>query len=260
MDFRTVLANLLRKVVAVGRRLLYGEGGVFLSPSYGAINEARLDHLASLRLDLSRKSVLEVGAGIGLLTRFFEDRDCKVLSTDGNPENIRVMQRKYPRRRIEYLDLDRASDLSRLGQFDIVFCYGTLYHLSKPEEALRALSDICRGMILLETQVSPGRYSDLLLVHEPAGRAQAVSGVGCRPTRLWVMETLRKYYGHAYITRTQPLHPEFPLEWDILPIRPAYRAVFVGSKHRLRSLDLLEEIPEHQQRVSAKVHYSERKI
>jgi SAM-dependent methyltransferase len=246
MDSRTALGILLRKGAAVGRQLLYREG-VFLSPSYGAINKARLDHLASLRLDLSRKSVLEVGAGIGLLTKFFEDQDCSVLSTDGNPDNVKVMRRMYPWRRVGNLDLDRASDLSKFGQFDIVFCYGTLYHLSKPEEALKALSSVCREIILLETSVSPGRYSELVLVRERIGRDQAISGVGCRPTRLWVMKTLKKYYGNAYITRAQPRHPDFLLDWDILPIRPSYRAVFVGSKQPIRNPNLLEEVPEHQQ-------------
>jgi hypothetical protein len=41
---------------------------VFLTPEASAINMARQTHLASLGLDLARKRVLEVGAGIGLHT------------------------------------------------------------------------------------------------------------------------------------------------------------------------------------------------
>ena len=44
---------------------------VFLQPEALALNEARLRHLASLGLLLEGKTVLEVGAGIGLLTHFF---------------------------------------------------------------------------------------------------------------------------------------------------------------------------------------------
>jgi SAM-dependent methyltransferase len=250
MDSRTALVTLLAKGVGIGRRLMYGEGGVFLSVPYGVINKARLDHLASLSLgDLSRKSVLEVGAGIGLLTKFFEDRNCSVVSTDGNPKNVKVMRRMYPWCKIEHLDLDQVSGISKFGQFDIIFCYGTLYHLSKPQQALKALSSVCREKILLETCVSLGRHSDLIFIREPIGTDQAISGVGCRPTRQWVMEALREYWGHAYITRTQPSHPQFPADWDILSIQLAYRAVFVGSKHPLRNPDLLEEIPEHQRPV-----------
>ena len=46
---------------------------VFLTPEVH-INRARLDHLASLGLDLQSKRGLEVGAGIGLHASFFEER------------------------------------------------------------------------------------------------------------------------------------------------------------------------------------------
>src|SRR5216684_2962091 len=45
---------------------------VFLDDRAHSINRARLEHLESLQLDLTRKRVLEVGAGIGLLTEWFE--------------------------------------------------------------------------------------------------------------------------------------------------------------------------------------------
>jgi len=43
----------------------------FLEPNALALNQARLNHLATLDLPIDGKSVLEVGAGIGLLTGFF---------------------------------------------------------------------------------------------------------------------------------------------------------------------------------------------
>ena len=58
---------------------------VFQEPEALRINRVRQEHLASLGLELHGKSVLEVGAGIGLHTDFFEERGCDVLSTDGNP-------------------------------------------------------------------------------------------------------------------------------------------------------------------------------
>src|SRR5579862_1254448 len=103
---------------------------VFLTKEAFAINKARLGHLASLGLDLSNKKVLEVGAGIGLHTEFFEKRGCTVLCTDARSENIDEMLRRYPHRKTQVVDLDREHNLSGLGTFDIVYCYGTLYHLS----------------------------------------------------------------------------------------------------------------------------------
>src|SRR4051794_35479336 len=94
------------------------EQAVFLTPEALAINEARLCHLASLGLDLAGKTVLEVGGGIGLHTCFFESLGCKVTFTDGRPENVAEVKRRYPHRTTAQLDLDQETDITRLGSFD----------------------------------------------------------------------------------------------------------------------------------------------
>src|SRR5438128_2400444 len=112
----------------------------FLAPEALRINEARLAHLASLELDLVEKNVLEVGG-------------CEVLSTDGSPANVAEMIRRYPARQLGILDLDQPCGLSGVGRFDIIYCYGTLYHLRDPAGALARLAEICDGQILIETLV-----------------------------------------------------------------------------------------------------------
>jgi len=247
VNSRTALATVVRNATKVARRFLYGKW-IFLDPAYLAYTNARLQHLESLNLNLSKKNVLEVGSGIGLLTQFFERKGCNVLSTDGNIENVKEMQRRYHWRRIELLDLDRIADLSSLGMFDVVFCYGTFYHLSKPAQALKALSCVCQEMILLETRVALGNYPELHYVRELAGAEHAVSGVGCRPTRRWVMNKLREYFGYAYQTKTQPYDQDFPVDWSIPPEQVNYNAVFVGSKRLMTNPNLLADIPDHQYR------------
>lgn len=216
---------------------------VFLSTDALAINEARLSHLASLGLDLAGKKVLEVGGGIGLHTCFFESLGCSVTFTDGRPENVREAQRRHPHRTTAVLDLDEQTDLTRFGMFDVIYCYGTLYHLAKPSEALHALSRICREKILLETCVTPGEEEQLHPLSEPAANPnQAASGVGCRPTRPWVMSQLREHFGFAYHSVTQPLHPDFERNWLRPAQRKLYRSVFVGSKTRLAFPTLSESV------------------
>lgn len=207
---------------------------VFLTDGALAINEARLCHLASLGLDLAGKKVLEVGGGIGLHTCFFESLGCDVLFTDARADNLAEARKRYPHRKCMQLDLDVETDLTRFGKFDIIYCYGTLYHLSKPSEALKALAQICDGMILLETCVTPGSEDSLHPEFEPSEVAnQASSGLGCRPTRNWVLHRLTEYFGHAYQTVTQPLHGDFECNWLEPESRKLYRAVFVGSKTAL---------------------------
>ncbi len=220
------------------------EFDVFLTPEAFAINKARLEHLASLGLDLHQKTVLEVGAGIGLHTEFFEARGCTVLSTDGNPRNVAEMARRYPHRRVQVLDLEEPTCVRDLGEFDVIYCYGTLYHLCRPEEALRALADVCRELILIETCVALGAYSELHLVRESNSNNQSISSIGCRPTRLWVMEMLERYCNYTYITKTQPKHRDFELDWRIPASPKLHRAVFVGSKRALDNENLLDAVPE----------------
>jgi len=236
------------KVLSYGNKLypFYG----FTASNALSINKARIEHLASIQLDLANKSVLEIGAGIGLLTEFFEKMNCSVLSTDGRPENLALIAKQWPQRKLQLLDLDQTSDISFLGMFDVVFCYGTLYHLSYPEQALKSMASVCKEMILLETIVSLGNDTKINFVSESGSKTQAISRLGCRPTRQWVMGMLRKYFGYAYITKTQPCHEEFDVCW-ISPFyrKKNHRAVFIGSKIPLRNPLLSEEVLDHQIRM-----------
>jgi len=44
-------------------------------------------------------------------------------------------------------------DIERLGHFDIVFFFGTIYHLKHPYKALEIISDICDGEIYIESAI-----------------------------------------------------------------------------------------------------------
>jgi len=217
-----------------------------LTPSALAINKARQEHLASLGLDLKGKRVLEVGAGIGLHTPFFLERDCEVVVTDGNRENVAEIRRRHPRLRVEQVDLDKDESLEPLGAFDIVYCYGLLYHLANPERAIARLAEVCHGQLLVETCVSLGNYPEVIFLRDYEGRNQAVSGVACRPTRVWMRDTLARYFGYAYLAKTQPNHPDFPVDWDRPETRILYRAVFVGSRVALANPNLTDTIPRQQ--------------
>lgn len=219
-----------------------GPAVAFREDQYLRLNRARLEHLASLGLDLYRKRVLEVGAGVGDLTGFFVERGCEVLSTDARPANLEQIARQFAgcdRVRTAGLDLDNPAALEG-GPFDVTFCYGLLYHLTKPELALAYLAQQTRGarepggLLLLETCVSFGDHEAVNPTPELNFASQALDGVGCRPTRRWVWTTLKRLFPYVYVTRTQPEHEQFPLDWS----RPGAcgrrhelaRCVFVASR------------------------------
>jgi SAM-dependent methyltransferase len=244
-------ADHLRGIAHHALALLRGPGtpspfADFLAPGALAINRARQTHLASLGLALEGKRVLEVGAGIGLHTPFFLERGCEVVVSDAHSGNLAEIRRRFPKLRVEHIDLAQPVDLRSLGTFDLIYCYGLLYHLGDPDAALRSLAPVCSGQLLLETMVALGRHAEVYRLRDPVGANQAVAGLGCRPTRLWVLQALQKHFGHGYVTRSQPDFPDFETDWELPRTRLVYRAVFVGSKAALDSAELLRDLPARQ--------------
>lgn len=221
---------------------------IFSSPHYVRHNQRRQEHLASLDLDLAGRQVLEVGAGVGDHTTFFVDRGCTMIVTEPQEQNLRVLRMRYPE-----LDV-RAVDLNHPGEpipADVVYCYGTLYHLSEAAAAIAWMAAAEPQLLLLETCVSAEPGEALYRVQEQPGRPEyAVSGEACRPTRAWVRAELEKHLPYAYCTTTQPWHEEFPLDWSdpSLRERTLIRSVFVGSASRLAQPQLTTEIPMQQVR------------
>jgi 2-polyprenyl-3-methyl-5-hydroxy-6-metoxy-1,4-benzoquinol methylase len=122
---------------------------VFRNLHYQRHNIRRQEHLASLGLDLHDRSVLEVGAGVGDHTTFFLDRGCTVVSTEARPENCELFSGTMRQHLSEAYDKVRncrlyQSDVESMnaviqGTFDIVYCYGLLYHVEDPEAILAIL-------------------------------------------------------------------------------------------------------------------------
>lgn len=216
----------------------------FTGPGGKEINDARQNHLASLGLDLTGKKVLEVGAGIGLHTPFFINRQCDITVTDGRPENVGEIKRRHPGLNSFILDLEQDESLVSLGKFDIIYCYGLLYHLHNAESALRHMSEIS-DMLLLETMVSTSTQDDITFLDDHSGYNGSIVGKACRPSRLWLLNRLTKFYGHGYISLTQPDYPDFCTNWES-PSPAPHRAIFVGSRTPIDTELLLTTVPMQQ--------------
>jgi SAM-dependent methyltransferase len=224
----------------------------FLSGDYQRHNIARLQHLASLGLPISGKRILELGAGIGDHTIFYLHRNCRVLAIEGRARSASVLKKRLGID-VRVLDLDGQFDaISSLGEFDFVHCYGLLYHLKNPEALIQRVAKN-PATLLLETCVSHDYESVLNSTGEPTAiPSQAIHGVGCRPSRSWVFETLRQYYKFVYATKTQPNHREFPLDWSVVPPGQSQlaRAVFVASHSSIENEWLTPFLPVKQQLLS----------
>ncbi len=222
---------------------------IFWSTHYIRHNQRRQEHLATLGLELAHQTVLETGAGIGDHTSFFLDRGCQVTVTEPQEQNLEVLRARYPTHDVRQIDLNAPP--AEPIPVDIVYCYGTLYHLSEPAAAIGWMARCASRLLLLESCVAQGYEDAVYEVEEQIGPPdKAVSGLGCRPTRPWIRRELGKHFSHVYCTVTQPWHEEFPLDWasDELRNQPLIRAVFVASRSRLPSPTLTDSVPVRQTR------------
>lgn len=224
------------------------EGGVegFDTPAAREINAARLAHLDSLRLPISRKRVLDVGGGVGHLAQFFVERGCDVVSTDARPANVERMNVLYPHIDGRVHDVER-DDLTPLGSFDVVFCYGLLYHLENPLLALRNLLAVCDSLLLVETMVCDSPEPVLRLDDETLSYNQALRGVAHRPSEAYLAMALsRMGVRHVYVASPPPAHPDYHFDrrGDLSVARDGHllRSVFVASRRQLEQDGLVPVI------------------
>jgi SAM-dependent methyltransferase len=244
----------LRKARDLLRQLAYGAApdqpradthsvDVFDSPPYADITSARLQHLEALELPLSGRSVLDVGAGVGHFSAFFRSQGCRVHCVDARPENVARLRMLYPDVGATVMDVE-ADDLAVLGKFDVVMCYGLLYHLVDPVGALRKIAGVCQGILLLETCITDAQAPVLTLVPEDnRNPSQALGKWGSRPSPAFLRITLlQSGYEHLYCPRQMPNHAEFQYRpaGDHAQLRDGrpMRTIVVASRHPLDVVSL----------------------
>lgn len=243
------MKNVLAEAVGKLFRLRAPGASPFLSRSYQRHNRSRLRHLEILGLPIAGATVLEVGAGIGDHTGFFLQRGCHVVTSDAREENFVLLRSRYPQLRVLAIDLDHPPDPFE-DTFEIVYCYGVLYHLRDPATALAFMARCCQNMLLLETCVSFGDLDALNpCVEDAQDPTQSLSEWGCRPTRTWVYNQLKRQFAFVYFPLTQPNHEEFPLDWSMPPpTQTLTRAIFIASRQRISNELLVEQMPTVQTR------------
>src|SRR5206468_4112030 len=144
------------------------------------------------------------------------------VSVDARQECLDVLKQRYPGVQTVLCDLNAPTPLISLGAFDVIHCYGILYHLEDPAQLIEFMGAACTGLAIVETCVRPDNSQGVDIVDEPfRDYTQSSTGLGCRPSRKWVFEEIGRFFPFAYHTRTQPNHPEFPVDWNNLGNAPS---------------------------------------
>ena len=112
------------------------------------------------------RRVLEIGSGIGNITKFLLDRDL-VIATDVEPKYLSLLKNtfgKYKKFVVERLYIPGAeSERYRSYPIDSVICFNVLEHIEQDETALRNIYDLLEpgGRLLLLVPSHPWAYGSL---------------------------------------------------------------------------------------------------
>lgn len=178
------------------------------------INEARGKFCKSVLPQLIRDAgittALDAGCGApGFFSALLRELGLEVKGFDARPENVAEAKRLNPGIPFEVSNIESPSVLE-LGSFDLVLCFGLLYHLENPFAAIRHLRSLTGKYLLIETMVAPFDSLHSVICEEYESRNQSLNYIVMVPTELAFIKMLYKA-GFAEVYRPQcfPAHEEF---------------------------------------------------
>jgi ubiquinone/menaquinone biosynthesis C-methylase UbiE len=134
---------------------IYGKHMMLHYPLYKDKNESLerrqlnlTDYCLSLTDDLSNKTVLEVGCGNGIQSKYFsENFDPRVvIGIDLNPDNIRIAKENSKDKTNLHFFVDDAHKLDQIADnsIDIVFCIESAFHYPQKELFLKQIERVLK--------------------------------------------------------------------------------------------------------------------
>ena len=174
-----------------------------------AREEAIRNVLHRLSPALGLKTALDAGAGVGFFSQTLADCGLSVRGFDGHAENVAEARKRFPHIAFEQANLEDRSILA-LGKFDLVLCFGLLYHLENPLLAIRHLRSLTEKCLLLESMCVPDDKPSMLLREEPSELDQGLTDVACYPSEDSLIKMLyRAGFGFVYRLAPLPKHDDF---------------------------------------------------
>ena len=186
---------------------------VFDLPVQAESREARMGFLRNVVLpwksQLGLRTALDIGCGVGTFSAMLRDLGLQVTAADAREKNIEEARSRHPGIDFHVADVEDSS-LSRLGSFDLVICFGLLYHLENPLMAIRNLQAVTGKVLVLESMSVQEEQPVLFLLDEPAGEDQSLRAVSCYPSEgAMIKMCYRAGYPHVFRFRELPKHEDF---------------------------------------------------
>jgi SAM-dependent methyltransferase len=186
---------------------------VFDQPHYDRLNAARAERVVELLRDLQPRlglrTAIDVGCGTGYFSKLLQSLGFTVTAVDGRAANLEEARRRVPGAQFECLNAE-DSRLIALGKFDLVFCFGLLYHLENPMSAIRNLHAMTNHLLLVESIIYPGEEPIMGLVDEHSLDDQGLDHFAFYPTEPCLLQMMyRAGFAQAFQLANQPNHSEY---------------------------------------------------
>jgi SAM-dependent methyltransferase len=220
-----------------------GQVRVFDLPHYDELNRARGEVvtrlLAELKDPLQLHTAMDVGCGVGYFSGLLQSLGLAVTGVDGRKGNAEEAARRVPGVTFHTVNVE-DSEFCSLGTFDLVFCFGLLYHLESPFRAIRNLHALTGKVLAVESMCAPGSTVSMELLDESGWEDQGLNHVAFYPTEPCLVKMLyRAGFPFVYGLATPPDHADFRES----QLRRKARTMLMVSKQELktRALILLKE-------------------
>lgn len=186
---------------------------VFNGEHYERLNISRAEVLREILRELTQplglRTAIDIGCGLGFFSQLMSTLGLQVTAVDGRHENIEEGKKRYPNIRFLCFDVQDPSLLS-LGEFDLVLCFGLLYHLENPLLAVRHLQAITTQLLIAESVTFPGEEPVMALIDEELHEDQGLNHVAFYPTEPCLIKMFyRAGYPFVYALIRRPAHPDF---------------------------------------------------
>jgi SAM-dependent methyltransferase len=213
---------------------------VFDQAHYDALNAGReetvLQLLPDLKKQLNLRTALDLGCGLGHYSELLHKHGLRVLGVDGRPENVQEARRRYPHIDFRVADAEDPA-LVELGGFDLVFCFGLLYHLENPFRVIRSIAQLASQASLMEGIVYPSAEPAMVLLDENTGEDQGLNYLAFYPSEACLAKMIRSSgFVGCYNPISMPAHPDYQIGRNGF----RRRSVFAASKVALVMSSLRE--------------------
>jgi SAM-dependent methyltransferase len=176
-------------------------------------------------------TALDSGCGIGLLADHLQRSGLQVKGFDGRQENVQEARRRFPTIPFKTANVE-SPEVTGLGHFDLVLCFGLLYHLENPFAALRNLHVLTKQVLLLQSICTPWGQPILMLRDECRGEDQGLNYVAFYPSESALVKMCYKVgFPFVYRSLRLPDHEDFRATRR----RKQFRTILSASKRPLDS-------------------------